>query len=46
MKTSFPFWVGQVDAENIPTWCCIVLMITLVVSIIGLIVIVVKEWKE
>lgn len=46
MKTSFPFWVGQVDPENLPTWCSIVLMITLVISIISLIVIAVKEWKE
>lgn len=46
MSEHFPFWVGQVDAENLPLWCGVVLLATIVVSVIILVIMIVKEIQE
>ena len=46
MKLSFPFWVGQVDAESLPPWCAVVLLVTVIVAIILMVIEIIKEVQE
>lgn len=46
MKLNFPFWVGQVDAESLPPWCAIVLLVTVIVSIILVVISLVRELRK
>lgn len=46
MKLNFPFWVGQVDAESLPPWCAVVLLVTVIVAIILMVIAIVKEVQE
>ena len=45
MIAPFPFWVGQVDADNLPPWCVIVLLATIITSLVLIIFTIVKEKK-
>ena len=46
MKLNFPFWVGQVDAEGLPPWCGVILLITIIVSVVLLVIAIIKEVQE
>lgn len=43
MKLSFPFWVGQVDTTNLPPWCAVVMLVTIVAMIVMLIVTLIRN---
>ena len=43
MKLSFPFWVVQVDTTNLPPWCAVVMLVTIVVMIVILIVALIRS---
>lgn len=40
---SFPFWVGQVDTTNLPPWCAVVMLVTIVAMIVMLIVTLIRN---
>ena len=46
MKLNFPFWVGQVDAESLPPWCAVVLLVAVIVAIILMVIEIIKEVQE
>lgn len=46
MKLGFPFWAGQVDAEGLPPWCGVILLITIIVSVVLLVIAIIKEVQE
>lgn len=41
MSVLFPFWVGQVD--NLPPWCAVVMLVTIVAMIVILIVALIRS---
>lgn len=43
MKLSFPFWVGQVDTTNLPPWCAVVMLVTIIAMIVMLIVTLIRN---
>ena len=43
MKMSFPFWVVQVDTTNLPPWCAVVMLVTIVAMIVILIVALIRS---
>lgn len=43
MKLSFPFWVGQVDTTNLPPWCAVVMLVTIITMIVLLIVALIRS---
>ena len=43
MIVFFPFWVGQVDTTNLPPWCAVVMLVTIVVMIVILIVALIRS---
>lgn len=45
MKLNFPFWVGQVDAD-LPPWCGVILLITIIVSVVLLVIAIIKEVQD
>ena len=40
---SFPFWVVQVDTTNLPPWCAVVMLVTIVAMIVILIVALIRS---
>lgn len=43
MSVFFPFWVGQVDTTNLPPWCAVVMLVTIVAMIVILIVALIRS---
>lgn len=43
MSVLFPFWVVQVDTTNLPPWCAVVMLVTIVAMIVILIVALIRS---